>query len=151
MALRKARAVAGRRRRGLVLGADTVVVLDGELIGKPPDRTAARAMLARLTGRSHAVITGLALIDATSGRCLTAAESTLVTMRAASQEEIEAYVASGEPMDKAGSYGIQGFGAVFIDRIEGCYFNVVGLPLTRLMMLLGELGYFFDFKKLRRR
>jgi septum formation protein len=140
IAARKAEAVARRLRRGLVLGADTVVVLEGELMGKPADEADARAMLTRLSGRTHVVTTGLALIDVESGaRCLDW-DDTRVRMRAASREEIAAYVGTGEPMDKAGGYAIQGKGAVLVDGIEGCYYNVVGLPVARVLAMLRELG-----------
>jgi septum formation protein len=138
-AARKAAAVARGRQRGLVLGADTVVVLDGEVLGKPSGARAAAGMLARLSGRTHVVTTGLALIDVERGvRCLSW-EDTRVHMRAATRAEIAAYVATGEPFDKAGAYGIQGHGALFVDRIEGCYWNVVGLPVARLRSMLADV------------
>lgn len=138
-AARKAAAVAARLKTGLVLGADTVVILDGEVMGKPADPTHARSMLARLAGRTHVVTTGLALIDVERGtRCLSW-EETRVHMRPASAAEIAAYVATGEPMDKAGAYAIQGQGAVFVDSIEGCYYNVVGLPVVRLLSMLRDM------------
>ncbi len=138
-AAEKASAVARGRRRGIVLGADTVVVVDGEVLGKPASPRAAARMLARLVGRTHVVTTGLALIDVERGaRCLSW-EDTRVHMRAATGAEIAAYVATGEPFDKAGAYGIQGHGALFVDRIEGCYWNVVGLPVARLRSMLVDL------------
>jgi septum formation protein len=137
VAARKAAAAA--RPGELVLGADTVVVLGREVLGKPKDEAAARAMLERLVGRTHEVTTGLALIDMASGaRCLSW-EDTRVVMRKATPAEIAAYVATGEPLDKAGSYGIQGHGALFVERIEGCYYNVVGLPIVRLWSMLGDV------------
>jgi septum formation protein len=139
LAARKAAAAARGLERGLVLGADTIVVLDREVLGKPAGPAEARAMLGRLAGRSHVVTTGLALIDVESGaRCLNW-EDTVVHMRAASAEEIAAYVATGEPLDKAGAYGIQGLGAVLVDRIEGCFYNVMGLPVARLHGMLREM------------
>jgi septum formation protein len=140
-AAHKAVAVARELRGGLVLGADTIVILDGDILGKPVDARQAAAMLRRLVGRTHVVTTGLALIDVDHGvRCLSW-EDTKVHMRKASSAEIAAYVATGEPLDKAGAYGIQGHGALFVDRIEGCYFNVVGLPVARLRsMLVDVLG-----------
>jgi len=139
-AAEKAAAAARGRRRGLVLGADTVVVIDGEVLGKPAGPRAAARMLARLVGRTHTVTTGLALIDIERGaRCLSW-EDTRVHMRAATPAEIAAYVATGEPFDKAGAYGIQGHGALFVDRIEGCYWNVVGLPVARLRSMLEDLA-----------
>ena len=139
VAEQKARKIAGGLADGVILGADTVVVLDDEVLGKPHDMGEARAMLARLTGRSHTVITGLALIDAGREQVVRGSESTRVTMRLANSGEIARYVAGGEPMDKAGSYGAQGVGAVFIDRVEGCFYNVVGLPIVRLYRMLREL------------
>jgi septum formation protein len=137
VAARKAAAVA--RPGELVLGADTVVVLGREVFGKPRDDAEARAMLARLVGRTHEVTTGLALIDLASGvRCLSW-EDTRVSMRKATAAEIAAYVATGEPRDKAGAYGIQGNGGLFVDRIEGCYYNVVGLPIARLRSMLADV------------
>ena len=125
-----------RQRPGtLVLGADTVVVLDSEVLGKPTSKAAARETLGRLAGRSHTVYTGIALIH--GGRCVTAHEATEVTFGPLAEAEIAAYVATGSPMDKAGAYGIQDdLGSLFISRIEGDYFNVVGLPLHRLYRTL---------------
>jgi septum formation protein len=118
----------------LVLGADTVVACDGELLGKPADAADAARMLCLLSGRTHQVITGVALVGAAFLQA--AAELTHVTMRTLSQEEVAAYVASGEPMDKAGAYAIQGYAARWIPRISGCYFNVVGLPLALVSSLI---------------
>lgn len=130
VALRKARAVAAPPG-ALVLAADTVVVLDGEVLGKPADPAEAAATLARLSGRTHEVVTGLAL--AVDGRQTTAHETTRVTFATLTDAEVAAYVATGSPLDKAGSYGIQDdLGALLVERIEGDYFNVVGLPLRRL-------------------
>lgn len=112
----------------LVLGADTIVVCDGEVLGKPSDDGDAARMLRLLAGRTHAVITGVCLIS--SGGVEVAAESTWVTMVTLSDDEISAYVASGEPRDKAGAYAIQGRASRWIPRIAGCYFNVVGLPIA---------------------
>jgi septum formation protein len=118
----------------LVLGADTTVTLDEQILGKPLDVDDAKRMLALLSGRSHRVITGVAVVSAQ--RTEVAAEVTAVRFRGISAEEIAAYVASGEPMDKAGAYGIQGRAAKWIPRIEGCYFNVVGLPLALVATML---------------
>lgn len=139
-ALRKARDVARRHRGALVIGADTVVELDGRLLGKPRDRDEAAAMLAMLAGREHRVASGLAVVDAGSGRAATGSRLTRVWMRPLSAAEIEAYVATGEPLDKAGAYAIQGIGATLVPRIDGCYFNVVGLPLALLADLLSLFG-----------
>ncbi|MGD8394665.1 MAG: Maf family protein [Candidatus Eiseniibacteriota bacterium] len=138
VAAAKARTVAAARRDGLVIGADTIVILDGEVLGKPEDAAAACRMLARLTGRTHEVVTGVCLVDAAGGRWRCGSEGTRVTMRAASDAEIRAYVASGEPLDKAGAYGAQDLGAFLVERVEGCFYNVVGLPLARLYTMLRE-------------
>jgi septum formation protein len=126
------------RRRLIVLGADTTVVLDDQILGKPEDATDAARILRLLSGRTHRVITGVALITATAPP-LIAAESTEVELSALTDGEIAAYIATGEPMGKAGAYGIQGRAAKFIPRIHGCYFNVMGLPLARVTAMLGEL------------
>lgn len=141
LALAKAGAVARRQLDGaLVLGADTLVFCRGEILGKPRDSTAARRMLATLSGGEHSVFTGLALVEVATGRTVSDWEETRVWMRALEAELIEAYIATGEPMDKAGAYGIQGKAALFVEKIAGCYFNVVGLPLSRLYFLLSRLG-----------
>ena len=135
----KALSVKDRAKDGYVLGADTIVVLDGEILEKPGDEAEARGMLARLAGRMHDVYTGLALIDAATGKEAGGYEKSGVRIREMTPGEIDAYVATGEPMDKAGSYGIQGYGAAIVERVEGCYFNVVGLPVVRLLKLIREL------------
>jgi septum formation protein len=140
LALAKARAVAGRVGEGIVLGADTVVVIDGDALGKPADRDAARAMLRRLRGRAHEVITGVAVVDATNGRSEATAVLTRVVMADVSDAELEAYVASGEPLDKAGGYAIQGGGAALVAGFAGSYSNVVGLPLRATATLLSAFG-----------
>ncbi len=137
----KAEAVAGRFPGRTVLGADTVVVLDGVCLGKPRDAAEAEAMLLRLQGRTHTVVTGVAVVDGEGGRRLAAREETAVTMLPLSREDVAAYVATGEPLDKAGAYAVQGLGAALVARVEGCYFNVVGLPLARTSLLLRELGF----------
>jgi septum formation protein len=119
-----------------VLGADTTVTLDNIILGKPADAADAARMLRLLSGRRHRVLTGIALVNVRGTR--SAVESTTVEFARLSEAEIAAYVASGEPMDKAGAYAIQGLAAQWIPRIEGCYFNVVGLPLARLHALLTE-------------
>lgn len=122
----------------LVLGADTVVVLNGQALGKPENPAEAEAMLASLSGRTHTVCTGLTLCRGTE--ILTEAEQTQVTFRTLRPEEIAAYVRSGEPLDKAGAYGIQGLGSLFVSGIHGDYSNVVGLPLCRLGQMLHHFG-----------
>ena len=137
LALEKARAVATRFPEALTLGADTIVVLDGDVLNKPADEAEARAMLRRLSGRTHTVYTGVALVHPASRREVVDYEATQVTFAPLTDVEIDAYVATGSPLDKAGAYGIQDdYGAVFIRRIEGDYYNVVGLPLHRLYRML---------------
>lgn len=140
LAVRKAEEVAKRHSDGLVIGADTIVALGDEVMGKPKDEADARRMLMRLAGHTHQVYTGIAVINAASSVQQVAAECTQVTMRNLSWDEIERYVATGEPMDKAGAYAIQGKACLFITGIEGCYFNVVGLPLQRLNGMLRDFG-----------
>ncbi len=140
VALDKARSVAARTEGEIVIAADTIVVLDNAVLGKPVDQADAVRMLTMLSGRMHRVITGLAVIDSEAGRELSATSVTRVWFRALDQESIFSYAASGEPLDKAGAYGIQGRGALFVDRIDGCYFNVVGLPLALLADLLSAAG-----------
>jgi len=127
LALEKASAITVDPSR-IVLGADTTVVIEGEILGKPSDAGDAARMLRRISGRMHEVITGICLING-RGQIVDAA-STRVWFAALSDSEIEDYVASGEPMDKAGAYGIQGLASKFVTRIEGCYFNVMGLPIS---------------------
>lgn len=139
LAQRKARASAQGLSRGLVLGADTLVALDGKALGKPRDREEARAMLAALSGRGHQVFTGVCLLDAATGWARVEVEETWVHFRPLSSAEIAAYVDSGEPMDKAGAYAIQGGAGAFVDRIEGSFENVMGLPIQLLGRMLKEM------------
>ena len=136
LAREKARTVYGLLEdpEAIVLGADTTVTLDGHILAKPDDSSDASSMLRMLSGRTHRVITGVAI--ATGSGTQVAAEVTGVQFLTLSDEEIAAYVATGEPMDKAGAYGIQGYAAKWIPRIEGCYFNVVGLPLALVSTML---------------
>jgi septum formation protein len=140
LARAKAEEVAARLRRGLVIGADTIVVCEGVPYGKPRDAQEAEAFLLRLAGRTHHVITAVAVVDAATGRSEEAAAVTAVHMRPFDGTEAAAYVATGEPLDKAGAYGIQGRGALLVDRIEGDYSAVVGLPLPTLAALLARFG-----------
>jgi septum formation protein len=125
----------------IVIGADTEVTLDGSIFGKPKSSDDARHMLERLSGRTHSVITGVTLIRLPDAERLTFAETTHVYFATLSAEEISRYLSTGEPYDKAGAYGIQGRAGRYIPRIEGCYFNVVGLPLARLQHALKDLGW----------
>ncbi len=142
LALRKANALADKTSdNAIILGADTIVVLDDVILGKPKDPIEAIEMLSRLSGRTHTVYTGVALIDAQSKETLHFVEHTDVTFRMLDRMEIEAYVATGAPLDKAGAYGIQeDFGAVFVSRIDGDYYNVVGLPLCSLYSHLRQFA-----------
>ena len=138
----KAELVAARAvGPAMVIAADTIVALDGRLLGKPRSSDDARAMLRQISGRTHAVHTGLALVRLPDAERRSAVETTLVTFAPLSDEDISQYLASGEPFDKAGAYAIQGRAGRFIPRIEGCYFNVMGLPLARLSQMLRELGW----------
>ncbi|HLX12996.1 MAG TPA: Maf family protein, partial [Bacteroidota bacterium] len=130
LAEHKAGAVAKTIPNGIILGADTTVVLHGAVLNKPEDAHDARRMLNELSGNTHTVFTGIALIDKPSGKRVAAVEQTEVTFRRLSQEEIREYVEAGSPMDKAGAYGIQDdYGATFVQKIDGCFYNVVGLPV----------------------
>ena len=137
LALQKAREVAALRPEATVIGADTVVALDGRVLGKPSDEEEAREMLSALSGRRHQVYTGMAVLS--GGQAFTHVECTQVEFRPLTAEEIAAYVATGESMDKAGAYGIQGRACVFIRGIQGDYYNVVGLPVCALHELLAQL------------
>lgn len=139
LSLRKAQAAAGRAGADdLIIAADTVVALDGRVLGKPQDQGEAFAMLSALSGREHRVYTGVTVLG--GGQAATEHEETAVTFRALSPEEIRDYIATGEPMDKAGAYGIQGVGALLVQGIRGDYCNVVGLPLFRLGRMLSGFG-----------
>jgi septum formation protein len=138
LALLKATSVTQYYDHGLIIGADTLVSLDGELLGKPTNDADALVMLSRLSSTCHEVVTGMALIDAATGQDRVWAETTQVYFRQLDSAEISAYIESGEASDKAGAYGIQGRGAAFVRRIEGCYFNVVGLPLASLVERLSN-------------
>jgi septum formation protein len=141
IALDKARDVAQRLTEpSIVIGADTIVVLDNKVLGKPKNKVEAADMLRALSGNSHYVYTGLAFIDTTKGTEKTVYEKTKVQFRKLTDNEIHSYIGTGSPMDKAGAYGIQDdFGAVFVSRIEGCYYNVVGLPLQLFFKVLMSL------------
>jgi septum formation protein len=140
LALAKAEAVGARHDRGTIVAADTAVLLEGTLLGKPADAAHARSMLRRLSGRWHEVLTGVAVMRASDGARALGVERTRVLVRDLTEAEIRDYVAGGEPLDKAGAYGIQDCGAALVSRVEGCFYNVVGLPVTRLIGLLNELA-----------
>ncbi len=138
LALAKAQEVSASSPENAVIGADTVVFCDGEILGKPKDKADAVRMLTLLSGKTHSVFTGVAVI--VSGKAHTFAEETRVSFFPLSAGEIERYMRTGEPFDKAGAYGIQGKGALLVKKIEGDYYNVMGLPVGRLFRLLRELG-----------
>ena len=139
ISLEKAQAVAAQADPNtVVISADTVVALDGVVLGKPADKEEAFRMLSLLSGNRHQVYTGLTVLR--GEQVFSQWEETAVTFRSLTAEEIEAYIATGEPMDKAGAYGIQGYGALFIQGISGDYYNVMGLPVCRLGQILGQLG-----------
>jgi len=140
LAREKALAVSRLRPLDRVLGADTIVVVDGEILGKPRDGADAARMLRLLSGRTHEVITGVCLVEAGGTEVSTASETTRVTMNELSDREIQEYVAGGEPMDKAGAYAIQGMASRWIPRIEGDYSNVVGLPVALVYNMLRQRG-----------
>jgi len=144
LAAKKALAVAHTKKQALVIGSDTVVALGDEILGKPADETEACQTLERLQGQSHQVYTGIALVEVTGGkvnRRLINHRVTEVMGRNMGREEMEWYVATGEPMDKAGAYGLQGTGSLWVDWIDGCYTNVVGMSLPLLYDMMNEMGY----------
>ena len=141
LALLKARDVAQHFNESIIIGADTLVSLEGTLLGKPTDDADAFKMLTHLSGTCHEVVTGVALVEAGTGREVVWSETTQVYFRELDSTEIAAYIASGETSDKAGAYGIQGRGAAFVRRIEGCYFNVVGLPLASFVEHLSNFVF----------
>lgn len=140
LALRKAAKIAGEMKDGLILGSDTIVVLDDQVLGKPKDEVDAFQMLSMLQGREHTVYSGVAIIDAETKRQEVASSSTKVTIRTLTSHEINAYIKTREPMDKAGSYAIQGIGSTIVEGINGDYFTVVGLPLNLTAQLLKLYG-----------
>lgn len=139
----KAQKIAVDRRDALVVGSDTIVVIDGEVLGKPRDRDHAIEMLTRLSGREHEVCTGVAVAHA--GKVESALERVRVRFRTLDARACEAYVATGEPMDKAGAYGIQGFGSALVEGIEGDYFAVMGLPVVCMLELIERFGWRYGF------
>lgn len=147
LAREKASAVAMRDPDLITIAADTIVVTNRKVLGKPVDKEDAARMLAMLSGREHTVITAVAV---SRGRKLRSAiEEVKVRFRRLREDEIEAYIATGEPMDKAGAYGIQGYGATIVERVEGDYFAVMGLPLVRLIGLMRDVGVIYQFGSLR--
>jgi septum formation protein len=139
----KATALDGLGDETVTIGSDTIVVVDGDVLGKPRDRAQAAEMLRRLSGRSHVVMTGVAV--RWRGRIASGVEEVGVTFRSISDDEIERYIDTGEPMDKAGAYGIQGWGATIVERVDGDYFAVMGLALGRLVRLCRAIGLRYAF------
>ncbi len=134
---------------GLVIGADTIVVDGSEILGKPKDRNDAKRMLKELSGKKHRVISGIALVDVQQQKIYSHSEITYVYFRKLTEKDIETYLDTKEPYDKAGAYGIQGHAALFVEKIEGCYFNVVGFPVVAFDNIMKEAGYdLIDFMKL---
>jgi len=140
ISLEKARAAASRHPGCIIIAADTFGLLNGEIMGKPRDEEEARRMLRSLGGRCHRVVTGFTILDTETSKAISKAVETKVYFRELDSEEIEAYVKTGEPLDKAGAYAIQGLGALLVERIEGDYYNVIGLPLSSLALELKRFG-----------
>ena len=140
ISLTKAKSVAPRYKDALIIAADTIGVIGKKLLGKPHTADEARKMLAQISGKSHEVITGFTVLDTTTNKVFSGTVNTKVYIKKLTTQEIDAYVQTGEPMDKAGAYGIQGLGAVIVEKIEGDYYNVVGLPLNALAEVLKEFG-----------
>ena len=134
--------VAQNHREALVIAADTFILLEGTIIGKPITVTEARGILERINGRQHSVITGFTILDTVSNKAISESVETKVYIRELTSKEIDDYVKTGEPLDKAGAYAIQGLGSVIVERIEGDYFNVIGLPLSTLAESLKEFGVY---------
>ncbi|SFL43975.1 Maf family protein [Halanaerobium salsuginis] len=141
LSVKKAEAVASLVEDALVIAADTIVVLGDEILGKPGSQPAARQMLKQLSDQEHYVMTGVSVLNSQTGEIETAHEITKVKMMELSQQEIEEYVSTGEPMDKAGAYAIQGLGALFIEEIIGSHYSVVGLPVNQLFKILRKFNY----------
>lgn len=142
LSLEKAKSVAPRHKNALIIAADTFVVFKNEVMGKPKTQKEAKDMLTKLSGKVHTVLTGLTIIDTTTKKTATTIVKTKVSMKKLTSKEINAYVATGEPLDKAGAYGIYDKAAIFFDRIDGDFYNIVGLPLSALAKDLKKFGVF---------
>jgi septum formation protein len=140
LSLEKAKLVAKNHKNALIIAADTLIVFEGKILGKPRTKTEAREMLETINGKPHSVITGFTIVDSGSNKALSRSVETKIHLRKLSSTEIDAYVKSQEPLDKAGAYAIQGLGSVIVEKIEGDYFSVVGLPLSALAVSLKEFG-----------
>jgi septum formation protein len=147
LAREKTEVIARREPHAAIIGSDTVVIVDGDLLGKPRDDDDAVAMLMRLQGREHIVATGIAVYY--EGQLRSGVERVGVRFRPFDAETARAYVATREPIDKAGAYGIQGYGATLVEAVHGDYFAVMGLPICRMILLLREAGLHYDFRELR--
>lgn len=140
LSLQKAKDVAARHKNSIIIAADTFVVFEGKVIGKPSSKEEAREMLSKMSGKLHSVVTGFTIIDTGTNKIVSKAVETKIYFKNLNEEEINSYVDSKEPMDKAGAYAIQGLGGILIDKIEGDYYNVVGLPLAVLVEELKNFG-----------
>lgn len=140
LSLGKAKDVAKRHKDAIIISADTIVALDGEIFGKPKTAERAKEMLQKFSGKAHAVLTGFTIIETDTNKQISKSVETKVYFKNLSEKEIDAYVATGEPLDKGGGYAIQGLAALFIEKIEGDYFNIVGLPIFPLIEELKKFG-----------
>lgn len=140
LSLEKARIVAKKYKSAIIIAADTLVILDNRIIGKPKDKKDARETLKLLSNRVHSIITGFTIIDSSSGKSVSKSEETKVFMKKITDREIDSYIKTGEPFGKAGSYAIQEKGSMFIEKIEGDFFNAVGLPIYSLIKALKNFG-----------
>lgn len=140
LSLEKANVVAKNHNDAIIIGADTIVVLDNQILGKPKTKQDAREILKKLSGNTHSVFTGFTIIDTVNKRTITNHVETKIRFKNLSEEEILAYIETGEPMDKAGAYGVQDKGALFVEHIEGDYSSVMGLPIVKIFEILKELG-----------
>jgi septum formation protein len=140
LSLEKAKSVAGKYNNAIIIAADTFVIIRGQLLGKPHTEEETKRMLVLLNGATHSVITGFTILDTDTGKKISRSVETKVTFKNLTEKEIDAYVKTKEPLDKAGAYAIQGLGSILVKRIEGDYFNVIGLPLCPLVECLAEFG-----------
>ena len=140
ISIKKAKSVAVRHKNAIIIAADTIGVIGKKILGKPHTENEARKMLHEISGKSHLVITGFTVLDTATNKILSRTVNTKVYIKKLTKQEIDAYVKTGEPMDKAGAYAIQGRGAVIVEKIEGDYYNVMGLPLNALAEALKEFG-----------
>jgi septum formation protein len=140
LSIKKAKSVAARHKNAIIIAADTIGVMGNKILGKPHTKNEASKMLQTISGKSHLVITGFSILDTTINKIVTGTVSTRVHIKKLTGQEIDAYVKTGEPLDKAGAYAIQGMGAVIVEKIEGDYYNVMGLPLNALAEALKEFG-----------